>query len=399
MCFTILFRKGVNMKRKIILHTISWVGLAAYLGLMVWSMYFAQVSPAPRYEGLNQVGRFFANTMFWTFQSNILTLGFLIIVMLSKYIPKIKISNNIFIIMSSYMAITMLLFWIALASVGASSNGEKTVPVLFQNSYDNVAVWIITTGLHFFTPVGLWIAHIFFLLDHKKVIQVNTWCKKDLIASTIFPAFYLLTVLIHGAVSLKIGPDTTGTDYTPGTLAFPYFFFDYTAYNGWACFFGISSGILLLIYGAQYLFLLINNKMSRGKSEKIRLTYALTKTNIVFAVLNIIVYTLIIAYAIYMIQDTNNYDFKNHKLDVVYILFFFIQFILLLGLPIIQITLISLMLAKKYQADVITGYILVTLIMLFCAWNAFYLSGVLWILCVSQLTINHISNRQKNLVA
>jgi hypothetical protein len=124
------------MKRKIILHTISWVGLAAYLGLMVWSMYFAQVSPAPRYEGLNQVGRFFANTMFWTFQSNILTLGFLIIVMLSKYIPKIKISNNIFIIMSSYMAITMLLFWIALASVGASSNGEKTVPVLFQNSYD-----------------------------------------------------------------------------------------------------------------------------------------------------------------------------------------------------------------------------------------------------------------------
>jgi hypothetical protein len=125
MCFTILFRKGVNMKRKIILHTISWVGLAAYLGLMVWSMYFAQVSPAPRYEGLNQVGRFFANTMFWTFQSNILTLGFLIIVMLSKYIPKIKISNNVFIIMSSYMAITMLLFWIALASVGASSNGEK----------------------------------------------------------------------------------------------------------------------------------------------------------------------------------------------------------------------------------------------------------------------------------
>jgi hypothetical protein len=136
-----------------------------------------------------------------------------------------------------------------------------------------------------------------------------------------------------------------------------------------------------------------------GSLKKIRLTYALTKTNIVFAVLNIIVYTLIIAYAIYMIQDTNNYDFKNHKLDVVYILFFFIQFILLLGLPIIQITLISLMLAKKYQADVMTGYILVTLIMLFCAWNAFYLSGVLWILCVSQLTINHISNRQKNLVA
>jgi hypothetical protein len=104
-----------------------------------------------------------------------------------------------------------------------------------------------------------------------------------------------------------------------------------------------------------------------GSLKKNRLTYALTKTNIVFAVLNIIVYTLIIAYAIYMIQDTNNYDFKNHKLDVVYILFFFIQFILLLGLPIIQITLISLMLAKKYQADVMTGYILVTLIMLFCA--------------------------------
>ena len=259
----------MNTKR-IIKLTFSWLVLAAYLALIVWAMYYAQVHPAPRYIGLDQGERFIANMLFWTTLSNLLAFFFLLVYLISQYKTSIKFTNSMFIIMSSIMTITLMLFWMALAGISANKSDTSSIPHLYQNAYNNPSVWIITTGLHLISPIIVFVAHFFFAKNNREYISYKTWHKKNIILATIFPWSYLAIVFVAGLIRMSIlrdGYTVNGVYYDAGIISFPYFFFDLGTHYGYESFFGISAAILLLVYGANYFLIFLNNLRLEKKEE------------------------------------------------------------------------------------------------------------------------------------
>jgi hypothetical protein len=345
------------------------------LAIIILAQVWGQLHPAPRWEHLNQIERFFSNLEFWTTQTNIFIFVFLLIFVISLHTKKVKVSSNLFIVMSSYMGITMMLFWFALIGTLSTSGAGTSTSNLYANNYKDPMVWFITCGLHLFSTLFCWIANIFHMKMNKNLISYKTWHKKWLFIGSIYPIFYLVTVLVHGYFQLQTNNQSIiGTLYTQGILSFPYFFFDYTAYDGWSTVCVSTGSILVMIFGFQYLFIFANNQIvNKGKNEFENVKFLNSRLTKTFQWLAIIFYLAVLGFAIYSLTLKEHYDFKNHKQDLAYIAFYILHWSLVIAMSGAIIYQKTLLLRNKTNYGIAPSLFIINFCLMFCLLSTYFL--------------------------
>ncbi|WP_338972396.1 hypothetical protein [Spiroplasma endosymbiont of Panorpa germanica] len=226
--------------------------------------------PAPRFgvgiddvdsvfSFMNSAERLMASFSFWTIWSNYMLVIFFTCVLVK---PHRKINFNIWTIMTGYMTLTMMLFWMGLAGVKAVGDGFQTQ---FINDYSDPLRLTYSIILHLLTPgviIGAWIYQC-----GKKRISWFEFTHFYLPIAIGILVIYMIFVLTRGTIRMGHDKDI----YT----SFPYFFFAITVEKG---IFMLSISIVTIVLIMLLIFSLyfkINNIVCNKNqvSETIKLKW------------------------------------------------------------------------------------------------------------------------------
>ncbi|MGL5268825.1 MAG: hypothetical protein ACRC8P_03625 [Spiroplasma sp.] len=193
---------------------------------------------------------------FFTTQSNYLVAIYFAMFLYYSYFKKILPIFQVRLAVTVYITITMIVFWLG----------------IFTQSQDNqytVYQWINTVILHLIMPV-IMIAN-FVLTSGKEKMLLKKWHHNYLWLIAVYPVVYSIVILIRGHLRYL--------DEKPPETWYPYFFFNINQPYGWLIATGAIIIIFGLVFGLQYFYIWINNKMfikNQSQYERLEEYYSTT---------------------------------------------------------------------------------------------------------------------------
>ncbi|AGM26536.1 hypothetical protein SSYRP_v1c09490 [Spiroplasma syrphidicola EA-1] len=216
---------------------------------LVYDFFLALFDPMPKFANLNYGLRILTYYSFFTIQTNYLVTIFF-------YIAAIKMRKKqqypqfpLLLAITTYITITMLVFWGGIASKGNE-----------LNQYDGWH-WVGTFFLHLINPIIM--ITVFCFTCGKKYYFWENHAKKNLWIILVYMFFFLITSLIKGIILHHFKYDSD--------ILFPYFFLDIYS-DTWFFLLTIALLVILAIaIGMQYFYIWLNNKLyiKRHKNKHI----------------------------------------------------------------------------------------------------------------------------------
>lgn len=194
---------------------------------------------------------------FFTTQSNYLVAIYFAMFMYYSHFKKTLPIFQVRLAVTVYITITMIVFWLGIFT--------QTQDI---NQY-TLYKWINTMILHTVMPI-IMIAN-FVLTSGKEKIIIKKWHHNYLWLIVLYPAVYSIIVLIRGHLRFL--------DQKPSETWYPYFFFNINQPYGWLIATGAIIIIFGLVFGLQYFYIWINNKMyikNQNQYKRLEEYYATT---------------------------------------------------------------------------------------------------------------------------
>lgn len=186
---------------------------------------------------------------YFTTQTNYLVVIYLFfILIIGKVQDKHQLNINLFLTVTVYITITMLVFW-----TGIIGNFIKEG---LNDYWHHAYSWVKTVIFHFVIPITMIILYIFTAGWQK--IDMNNYKKSFLWLVLIYPLLYFIAIMIRGTLRYNEGK---------GKTSFPYFFLDFHNYG----YFVLIIAVLLifaLTIGLQFFYIWINNARYQTKLKK-----------------------------------------------------------------------------------------------------------------------------------
>ena len=204
--------------------------------LIVYSFLLAVYDPAPKFAGLTKSDRISVFFSYFTIQSNVILCIYFFIFLFNAKFNKHRIHFIIMLATTTYIIITMLVFWI-----GIFTNVKSEL------QYDKYN-WIATIFLHAIFPIVMILTFIF--TAGYKYYDFRYHHLKPMWAIMAYPFLYLISITIRGYFRTLSYPGKPGN--------FPYFFFNWYE-NGVELY--LIAVVMVCIAGIiiQYLLIFINN--------------------------------------------------------------------------------------------------------------------------------------------
>ncbi|AXK50726.1 hypothetical protein [Spiroplasma alleghenense] len=353
-------------------YYISWFFLICFWLFLISDTVLSALRPAPRFaatesgifEVMNYGERILASFSFWTIWSNYLLAIFFTIV-LSK--PNKVINFNWWTVMTGFMTLTMILFWMGLAGIKAVGEGFQTK---FVNDYSDPTRLIYTLILHLVSPgviIGIWITKC----GHQKLDKYE-FQRFYLFAAIAFLVIYMIFVLTRGIIRTNNDKDI----YT----SFPYFFFAITIEKGFSMLSISITTIVLVVILILAGYFKINNAIANKKqvTELIKLNFVIPtiKTNKqaswVWWGMSIITSLVTLGLSIYFITTVKKFyqsvtpdDFKYNAIN-------YLSWLLLLILLIVSALALFILLLLSLRFPKLKGSISTILMVIGSATVLFY---------------------------
>lgn len=196
---------------------------------------------------------------FFTTQTNYMVLIYLFALLLEHKVKKNNTPTNkiIFLAITVYITITMLVFWVGLFTI----KGER-------NQYSDPYNLVKTIIMHLIMPIVM--ISCFFLTSGNEKYNLKEHHKLYLWFILFYPAFYLVYIMIRGNLRWN-------ENY--GEQSYPYPFLNYHQ-NGIGFLILAIIAILILAIGLQYFYMWINN--FRYKKKHHRDNYQTPKSKITY---------------------------------------------------------------------------------------------------------------------
>lgn len=194
---------------------------------------------------------------FFTTQSNYLVAIYFAMFMYYSHFKKTLPIFQVRLAVTVYITITMIVFWLGIFTQAQDINQYT------------IYKWINTMILHTVMPI-IMIAN-FVLTSGKEEIIIKKWHHNYLWLIALYPAVYSIVVLIRGHLRFL--------DQKPSETWYPYFFFNINQPYGWLIATGAIIIIFGLVFGLQYFYIWINNKMyvkNQNQYERLEEYYAAT---------------------------------------------------------------------------------------------------------------------------
>lgn len=194
---------------------------------------------------------------FFTTQSNYLVAIYFAMFLYFSHFRKMLPIFQVRLAVTVYITITMIVFWL-----GIFTHAQDIEQYTIYN-------WINTMILHTVMPTIMIVN--FIVTSGKEKIEVKKWHHNYLWLISLYPAFYSIIVLIRGHLRCLDGK--------PSNTWYPYFFFNISQPGGWLIAMGAIFVIFGLVFGLQYFYIWINNKMfvkNQNQYDRLEQYYALT---------------------------------------------------------------------------------------------------------------------------
>ena len=174
---------------------------------------------------------------YFTTQSNYLVFGYFVFYLFHKKFKNTKPDFIIRLMVTVYITMTMLVFWLGLFTQGNIVRGIS--------AYE----WISTVILHTVIPVAMILS--FCMTAGDAFYKFSNHHKGNYWIICLYPFLYLICVLVRGYIR--------HLDHKPENTLFPYFFLDFYATNGVVMLATGSVLVLVLCTSFQYFFIWVNN--------------------------------------------------------------------------------------------------------------------------------------------
>ncbi|WHQ36848.1 hypothetical protein [Spiroplasma sp. SV19] len=222
-----------------ILFYVRLGALLAILSFLIADLVLTIVDPQPQFKELGYAERVSNYYAFFTTQTNYIVAMYFFAYLFEGKFANCKPSYLIKLAVTTYITVTMLVFWL-----GIFTNTQDS------NQYDAFS-WASTIVLHLVIPVSMIISYILtsgnFKYDIKKHYKLALWL------ILIYPVSYFIIILIRGALR--------HLDHRPANTWYPYFFLNVYQEWGWLILIFAFVCILSLFIGLQYLYIFLNNKL------------------------------------------------------------------------------------------------------------------------------------------
>lgn len=215
---------------------------------LIITIYYPQFSAFPFI--LSATERISVYFSFFTNQTNFLVIIYLFFILIVERIDKkFKVNLNLFLAITVYITITVVVFWIGLAGDFMETG--------LQYYWSLVYAWIKTIILHFIIPIIM--ISSFVLISGKEQISYKKYYKLYMWLILIYPLLYLTVVIIRG--------DLRYQENHPSETCFPYFFLNYHKIG--FLIFGLTIFLIFIfIIFLQHFYIWINNLRNKKINSK-----------------------------------------------------------------------------------------------------------------------------------
>ncbi|GAA6238494.1 MAG: hypothetical protein SPLM_06120 [Spiroplasma phoeniceum] len=222
--------------RKLLIYRI--IGIMLIFAFLVCDFILALKTKSGIYGQLPSYGERLSHYYsYFTTQTNYLVFIYFIFYLFQKKFKNTKPDFIIRLMVTVYITMTMLVFWLGLAVQGDI--------VTNMSVYE----WISTFILHTIIPIAMILSYIVTAGDTFYKFEIHHKTNYWLIC--LYPTLYLICILIRGYI--------WHSDHQPDNTLFPYFFLNFYATNGFALLAVGSVLIFTLCTSFQYFYIWINN--------------------------------------------------------------------------------------------------------------------------------------------